>query len=556
MSNPDTHAAPIAIVGGGPVGLMLALQLDQQGVKSVLFNIDETTRWHPKGATHNSRTVEHYRRLGISRQIRQLGLPQDHPTDVAFFTRLNAWELARIHMPSERERMEAVASASTTDQIPEPIFRANQMYVERFLLEHARTRPNITLRFGWRMESFAQDADGVTLAAQSKASLEMETWRCQYLVGCDGGHSSVRRALNIRYQGPDRLDQDFIGGPMLTTYFRAPTLEREFLADKRAFHYWLVNAEFRTLFIALNGKDEFVLWTKPEDPSVPPDDAAIARVMQRCTGADIPVEIISHSPWTAGAALVAERFTEGRVFLAGDSIHLFTPLGGFGMNTGVDDTANLAWKLTAAVQGWGGPGLLASYEPERKRIALRNTNQARQFAKTAGSVLPPAAIEQDTPEGEAARREIGALLSTFTEEFASIGVQLGARYDGSSIVFEGGTPPEDDFFEYRPTTIPGGRLPHSWLGEGRGLGDSLFDHLGVGFSLVRVGEDAPDGKAFEAAAHARGIPFKVLSIPGTAELRALYEKRLILVRPDQHVAWRGDDTPPDVDGVLAKVTGA
>ena len=556
MSLPNALTSPIAIVGGGPVGLMLALLLDRHGVKSVLFNIDETTRWHPKGSTHNSRTVEHYRRLGISQQIRQLGLPLDHPTDVAFFTRLNAWELARIRMPTENEKARDIAASATTEQILEPIFRGNQMFVERYLFEHARTRPNITMRYGWRVDSFTQDADGVTIKAERDNGSEAETWRAQYLAGCDGGRSTVRRALNFRYEGPDRLAQDFIGGPMLTTYLRAPALEREFLVNKRAYHYWLINAEFRTLFVALNGKDEFILWTKPENPDAQPDDASIIRVMQRCTGADIPVEIISHSPWTAGAALVAERFADRRVFLAGDSVHLFTPTGGFGMNTGIDDAANLSWKLAAMVQGWGGPNLMASYEPERKHIAIRNTNQARQFARTAGSVVPPAEIEQPTAAGDAARREVGALLSTFNEEFASIGVQLGARYDGSSIVTEDGTPPVDDFFVYRPTTIPGGRLPHSWIGSGRQFGDSLFDHLGVGFTLLRVGDDAPDGQAFEEAARARGIPLKVLSIPGTEDLRDLYEKRLILIRPDQHVAWRGDSAPDDLDRLMAKAIGA
>ena len=550
----DILTSPIAIVGGGPVGLMLALFLDRHGVKSVVFNEEHVTRWHPKGSTHNSRTMEHYRRLGISEKVRKLGLPQDHPTDVAYFTRFTEWELARLRMPSELEQQQRVAASGTTDQVPEPIHRANQMYVERLLLERAQTRSNITLRFGSRVVEFRENAENVNVRVESGSSGGSETWQARFLVGCDGAQSVVRRALGIRYEGFEALQQAFHGGRMLATYLRAPTLSREFVGKRRAWQYWAINPEVRTALITLNGDDEFLMFSKPADPSLAPDDAAIAGLVQRCAGAEIPVTIIGHRPWTAGVALVAERFGAGRVLLAGDAVHLFTPVGGFGMNTGIEDAANLSWKLAAMIQGWGEPHLLSTYEKERKPIATRNTVAARQLAQQYGAINIPPTIEAHTAVGEAARREVGAFLATFGEQFASIGVQLGARYDESPIIIPDGTPPTDDFTRYTPSSVPGGRAPHVWMDYGRGIGSSLFDHFGVGFTLLRLGPRIAETTRFETAANERGVPVRVLDVtaPGA---RDLYERNLILIRPDQHIAWRGDESPVDPDQVLARVVG-
>lgn len=552
MSTPNQTR--VAIAGGGPVGLMLALFLDRHGVKSVVFNSETTTRWHPKGSTHNSRSMEHHRRLGLADSIRAFGLPADHPTDVAYFTRFNAYELARLTMPSSTEKMRAVAASSRFDQTPEPIHRGNQMYVERFLFDYARTRPNITLRFGHEVTSFDQDKDGVTLAAIHLSDGRNENWRADYLVGCDGGRSFVRRTLGIRYAGEDTLQQDYFGGRMFSTYLRAPTLYRDFLGNRRAFQYWAVNPQLRTTIIALDGKDEFLFWMKPKDPSAEPGDDTVKRAVALCTGADIPVEIIGHAPWTAGVALYADAFGEGRVLLAGDAVHLFTPTGGFGMNTGIEDAANLAWKLAATLQGWGGAGLLESYEAERKPIAIRNTNAARELAKSIGDVNVSPVMEEASDAGASARAEVGAYLATFGEEFASIGVQLGARYDGSPIIASEEAAPQDSFDRYVPTSVPGGRAPHLWMGDGRGTGDSLFDHFGTGFTLLRLGKTAPDASDFRNAAKSRNIPLRLVDVPD-AEARDFYGCDLALIRPDQHVAWRGSDATKAED-VMAQVSGA
>jgi hypothetical protein len=314
-----------------------------------------------------------------------------------------------------------------------------------------------------------------------------------------------------------------------------------------------VNPEIRSSMIAVNGRDEFLFRTRATEPDKPPEDAGVAEAMRRCVGVDIDMEVLAHEPWTAGMALVAERFADRRVLLAGDAVHLFTPTGGFGMNTGIDDASNLAWKLTAMVQGWGGGSLLASYQIERMPIALRNTDAARKLTASIGETDVDPEIEQDTPAGEAARRAAGAMLANFNEQFASIGVQLGARYDGSWVIIPDAAAPADSFIAYTPTSIPGGRAPHVWFDEKRTYGNSLFDRLGTGFTLLRLGPRAPDASVMMAAAVRQNIPLKVLDVPDT-DARDLYERDLVLIRPDQHVAWRGNNSA-DPDLVFAQVVG-
>jgi hypothetical protein len=342
---------------------------------------------------------------------------------------------------------------------------------------------------------------------------------------------------------------------MNATYLRAPTLYREHLAHRHCWQYWVVNPEVRATIISLNSDDEFLVFSKASDDGVPPTDEAMAHMVRRGVGTDLPIQILGHRPWTAGAALVAERFAAGHVLLAGDAAHLFTPTGGFGMNTGMDDTSNLGWKLAAVLNGWGGPNLLSTYEIERRPVAERNTIAARELNKHLTTLPISASMEEESAAGEAARREVSAHLATFGEEFASIGVQLGARYDGSPIVAADGSPPADDYSRYTPSGVPGGRAPHVWLGAGRWYGDSLFDQMGPGFTLLRLGGKSADTASIEVAAHNRGVPLKILDVP-LAAARDLYERDLVLVRPDQYVAWRGNAAPADPDRLLARLVGA
>jgi len=540
---------PVVIIGGGPVGMVVAMNLAVFGVRSILVNVEPSSRWHPKGNTHNCRTMEHYRRLGIAGGLRKLGLPPDHPTDVGYFTSLNGWEVARIRMPTERQKMDQLARATTTDQIPEPLFRANQMYVEAELFRHIQTIPEIAPRYGWRCVGIAKRGEGFAITIEEVASGRQETLDCDYLVGCDGGHSFVRNWLGISYVGERPRDQIYGSGATVSTHVRAPALYDRIIKH-RCWQYWTVSPKVRSNLVSLDGAGGFLFNIRIRNIDEPLDVAYIARVFHDTVGEEVPFEFVGHWPWTAGQALVAERFGEGGVWLAGDAVHLFTPTGGFGMNTGIDDAANLGWKLAAMVQGWGGPHLLATYATERRPIALRNTGMAKQFSRSIGEVPAPTAMLEDTPAGAAARTEASAILANFGEEFASIGIQLGAHYDGSPIIISDGTaPPPDDPLRYAPSACPGGRAPHLFMPNR----SSLFDHLGPGFTLLRL-HGGHDARPLAAAAAARAVPFTTFDVT-FPEGRELYGCDLALIRPDQHVAWRGDRLPDDCDALLARVTG-
>jgi len=421
-------------------------------------------------------------------------------------------------------------------------------------IKTARRRQNITLRFGWQVDGFAEDHSGVRVSAEHYNGQACEEWRSRYLVGCDGGNSFVRRSLGIRYQGHDGLADTFLSGCMVSSYISAPSLHRDILRDRKAWLYNVVSPEHRMLMISLDGGDEFLLMTKCKTSGALPTDEEIIQTIHRGTGENIPVSVIAKSPWFGGMALVADRFLMGRVFLAGDAIHLFSPTGGFGMNTGIDGAANLAWKLAAAVHGWAGPALLASYETERRPIARRNTMAARLLTKRVGEVDIPPNLEDNNDAGASARRKVGEFLSGFYPQFTSLGVELGARYDGSSLVYPDREPPKDDPVHYQPSGVPGGRLPHIWLSEDGSKKISVFDCLGMGYTLIRVGEDAPAAAGFAEAARGCRIPLQVLNIPKTPAWD-LYQRKLILVRPDQHIAWRGDHIPDDVGKVLERTVG-
>ena len=550
METGGERSPPIVIVGGGPVGMMLAMNLAALGVRSLVLNTGTDSRWQPKGSTQNARTMEHYRRLGVVRRVRGVGLPPDHPTDVGYFTALTGWELARLPMPSEADKMRRVREAAATDQVPEPLFRCNQMYVERELHSHLKTLAAVELRFGWRCVGVTDHGDRVTAEVEHVASGRRETLSCAYLVGCDGGQSVVRRALGIRYSGDAPPEQAYGSGATVSTHLRAPALYRR-IVRQQCWQYWIVSARVRSLLTALDGADEFLFNTRCRSVDEPPDRAMIAQRFQTSVGEDVEVEYIAHWPWTAGQALVADGFGRGRLLLAGDAVHLFTPTGGFGMNTGIDDAANLGWKLAAMVQGWGGPNLLASYEAERRPIAFRNTGHARRLSGSLGVIPVVPEIDEDSAAGAAARAAAAKVLSTFGEEFASIGVQLGARYDGSSIVVPDGTdPPPDDPAIYVPSACPGGRAPHVWMRDG----SSLYDHFGRFFTVLRLPGCSEDGRALAAAFGRRDIPFAMLDV-AMPEARELYERDMALIRPDQHVAWRGNRLPDDADALVARVAG-
>jgi 2-polyprenyl-6-methoxyphenol hydroxylase-like FAD-dependent oxidoreductase len=531
--------------------MVLAMNLNALGVRSTILNTDPRPRWHPKGSTHNARTMEHYRRLGIVDKIRRLGLPGDYPTDVGYFTRFTGWELARVKMAPERVKTIAARNAPMTDQAPEPIFRCNQMYVERFLYEHLCSLAHVDVRFGWQCVDWTDHEGGVTATIEEVSSGERLEVVSQYLVGCDGGQSATRRKLGIHYSGEGPGNSEaYLDGPMVATHLRVPDFYARVTAP-RCWQYRAVNREVHSNTVALDGVADFIFNSRLKSADEKPDSASIVRRFLASAGADLDVEVIGHSTWVAGRALVADRFGAGRVILAGDSTHLFTPAGGFGMNTGIDDVANLGWKLAAVIQGWGGDDLLDSYPVERRPIALRNTGAARRLGVSVSEVPIGAAIEEDSEAGRAARRETGDYLGNFAPEFDSLGVQLGARYDNSPIVLHDGTaPPADDPDRYVPSACPGGRAPHFWMPDHR----SIFDHFGRGFTLLSFRESEKEARALAKAAARRGIPVKLIDLDLPAA-RDLYQRDLAIIRPDHHVGWRGNHLPDDCDALLARLTG-
>jgi len=566
MARADELRTPIVIVGGGPVGLVLALLLDHYGVESTIINTEPTERWHPKGNGQNARTMEIYRQLGFSDQVRELGLPPDHPFDQAYFTRLSTHEIFRFPMPPGPERVRMRRDMPVTDQFPEPMFHVNQMFVERFLLQKARAAQSIDVRFGWQAQWFTQDERCVRVNARNAVSGEETVWTADYAVGCDGAQGFVRKTLGIEYEGDVQKKDAYWAGQFFSVHMRIPDLYPKFLRHRRAWMYWTVNPDPNTrgVLIALNGADEFMMLIKPKDGWTEVDRDEVAGWVKAAIGEDVPVEVIGHYPWIAGQALVAERYKAGRIMIAGDAAHVFTPTGGFGMNTGIDDSYNLAWKLAAVLQGWGGSGLLDSYQAERKPIGFRNTGASRKYASLMHDAVVPDDIEADGPAGDAARERASQMTYIRKNHFCrpehvdATGVQLGGRYDASPIIIPDGDPPEDIFpasyDAYVPSGLPGGRAPHLWLDAEREMGGSLYDRFGKGFTLLRLNGSNLQIDAFEQAASECGVPLTVLDV-AMPEARELYGRDLVLVRPDRYIAWRGDAIPDDVHSIFAIVAG-
>jgi 2-polyprenyl-6-methoxyphenol hydroxylase-like FAD-dependent oxidoreductase len=538
----------VLIAGGGPCGLMLANELGRRGIRTLLVDMKPGTAFNPQANATQARTMEHFRRLGFADEVRAQGLPPDHPTDIAYFTRYTGHELARLSLPTAAEAVRNVKKMGGSWSAAELPHRVSQKFVEQVLRRHAEAFASNDVRYGWKLVEFTDLGDRVeavieevrgsapTPALPRRGRGQVKV-RAQYIVGADGPRSLVRSRLGIPWGGASGVRRDFMGGQMFAVYLRAPDFYAVF-PHARAWMYVSVNAQRRAFMASVDGKSEFAFHAavhEGEDADTWTEEDA-RRVFAEALGREIPIEVLSFGTWTAGHSLVAQSFGRGRAFIAGDAAHLFTPTGGLGYNTAVEDAVNLAWKLASVLRGTSDASLLDSYGIERHQLAQRNTAYARHFADSVGLFAARPVLEEASAAGEAARREASQHLNAHVRlEFNIPGVTFGGRYDGSPIVVADGTsPPPDAANTYVPSACPGGRPPHAWLEDGR----SLFDTFHAEWTLLALGAQPPDASAFEEAASASGLDLRVVR-HASEDLRALYEAPLALIRPDQVVAWRG-----------------
>ena len=521
---------PVLIVGGGPIGLALAADLGRRGVPTLLVEKSDNTIGPAKMLEVSVRTMELCRTLGVVDEVRNWGFPFDYPFDNAFVTDMQGYEIGRLSAPSLGEQRSSEFS-------PERGMMCPQTWFDPILQKHARSFPHVTIRHRVKLERFVQDEDGVTATLTDQTNGAAEHVRAKYLIGCDGFVSTVRDALGIEVRGEHHIDWS------MNVYLRIPDFF-SYHDKKPAIRYVYVGPEGTWSFITLvDGKDLWRLQFVGVDENKL-QSLDIAALVRRAMGREVHYTIEDKTLWVRKRT-VADRFSAGRVFLAGDSAHAHPPNGGLGMNTGIQDAFDLAWKLAATLQGWGGPALLDSYDLERRPACVRANDVSLQNYRRLLSAEQSAGILAPTPAGDATRRAIGErLVEENRKTWQPVGVHLGYIYHPSPIVVpDGGAQPEDDTFGYRPTAFPGSRAPHVWLQPGR----STLDLFGDGFTLLNF--TGQSTQAFEAAAAQRGVPLTVHRIehPGA---QALYDRPLVLVRPDGHVAWRGDgaaDAPAVVD---------
>ena len=529
----------VVIVGAGPVGLAAAIELGRRGVRCTVVERNDRTGYSPRAKTTNVRTREHLRRWGIADALREASpIAPDRPSTVVFATRMNGPLLTRFENALHGNRVRNNLYSEEAQWVP-------QYVLEDVLRRHAQSLAGVTVCFGTEFVSFVETANGVASQLRDLASGRIFKVESSYLIGADGARSAVRDAIGATMIGEGAFSRNF------SIIFRAPDLASR-STHEPAIMYWMVNDDVPSL---LGPMDEMGLWffmaTKLPD-GVDPAGLDPIDLIRRGTGlSDLDIEVVGTDSWLAHR-LVADSYYRGRCFLAGDACHLHPPFGGFGMNMGIGDAVDLGWKMAARLAGWGGDGLLASYELERRKVHERTIGEAvHNFGSTSNQLVRPA-IEAPGLIGDATRREVGDLIqATKLREFKTLGLVLGMRYEDSPIVVpDGSDPPSDHVTLYEPSAYPGCLAPHLWLADG----SSLYDHFGDGFTLLVTDGDRGSSDAFVAAAARRRVPVTVLALPDE-RLRGRYGARLALIRPDQHVAWRGDELPADLDRLIAHVTG-
>jgi 2-polyprenyl-6-methoxyphenol hydroxylase-like FAD-dependent oxidoreductase len=531
----------VLIVGAGPTGLTLAIDLGRRGVRCTLIEQKAEPAFLPKMERINARTMEIYRRMGLAQKIRAAGLRPDCPMDVYIVLALNEPPLLRLHYPSV-EDAEAETRATNDGTLPlEPYQLISQYTLEPLLKSIAETMPSVAVRFGCEFLSLRQDDEGVTARVRGGDG-GTEELRGQYLVGCDGGASPVRKELGIALAGEGNL-----------MWLRQALYRCDELFDRlpigngpgKGRHYHVADDK-ATQLIMQDSTRHWTLHSRVET------NAEMNAAFERTIGVPVKYEMLSCDPWRQNL-LLAERYGKGRVFLAGDAVHLVIPTGGLGMNSGVADAVDLSWKLAATLAGWGGPNLLASYEIERRQVGERNVGASRYatVGRRKWRAMWRPNIRDNTPEGRQSRSVLAAIADVEQRKSNEmIGAELGYRYVDSPAICNVPGGPEHLFREYQPTTWPGARLPHVWCNDGTAMQDRIPD----GFAILKLGGTRADAGGLQRAIAVRGAPVAVLDVPDRI-VREVFGHDLILVRPDLHVVWRGNAAPEDAAEVAAIATG-
>jgi len=479
--------------------------------------------------------METFRRLGFVREVRDAGLPHDYPNDVVFRTRATGFELTRIPIPCRRDRYTSRNGPDTSWPTPEPAHRINQIFFEPILFRHATQMARLRVINRARCDAFVQEKDYVRVTGTHLDSGESFTLECQYLVGCDGGRSGVRRQMGARLIGDEVIQR------VQSSYIRAPALLQR-ITPPAAWMSYLYNPERAGNLVAIDGRERWLIhnYLLPHEPDFDAVDRDRCIRLLLGVGTEFEYELLANEDWI-GRRLVANCLRDRRVFICGDAAHLWVPYAGYGMNAGIADAMNLSWTLAAHLQGWAPEALLDAYQRERLPI----TDQVSRFAMkhAEGAIherthLPPE-LEEDSAAGAEARARVGqAAYHLNVQQFACAGLNFGYYYDASPIIaYDGETPPHYTMHDYTPSTVPGCRTPHLWLRDGR----SLYDAMGRDYTLLRF-DRTVDASALTRAAAERGVPLDVLDVD-SPEAAGLYRHKLLLSRPDQHVAWRADRLP-------------
>lgn len=529
--------ADVLVVGAGPVGLGMAIELGSRGLSVTLIEQGDGTIEHPRTGLIAVRTMELARRWGLADDIRNAGFPPDYELSMVFCTDLNGKLIAKEPYPSMRD-------TPTPPETPEKKQRCPQSWMQPVLAKAAADMPGVEIRHLHRLEGFSQDKNGVTARVFDQSASRERVLRAKYMVACDGAGSMVREGLGIELEG--RLLSYSIN-----ILFRAPNLVAQHaMGEAERYIFTGPDGTWGNLTV-VDGSDTWRITVLGSHEKMDLDSFDAASWVRRAFGdAEIPFEILSVVPWRR-SEMLAKRFREGRIILAGDAVHTTSPTGGMGMNTGMQEVLDLGWKLEGTLRGWGGPELLASYEIERHPVAARNLGFSTANFNAWKDVPDTSAICDDTEEGEALRASVGGKLRASTRvEWESLGLQIGHRYDESPICIPDDSPPTpDDYRIYLPTARPGARAPHAWLADGRSTLDLFHDAF-----VLMVFDEAEGIAQLERAFADRGVPLRIERID-QPEIAALYETALVLVRPDGHVAWRGA-VVDGAEAIVDRVRGA